>query len=428
MDPRLLVTILTLVFVGLSVPAQAKASKQKRPAPDRRAELVIDATTGRILHEVNGTATRHPASLTKMMTLYLTFQALEAGRLRLDTPLPVSKTAAAQPASKLGLRVGQTIRVQDAILALVTESANDASVVLAEAIGGSVRGFASMMNLQAKALGMRQTVFQNPNGLPDPNQITSARDMAMLGYALIQHYPGFYPFFSRRTFEYKGVIHDNHNHLMKQYPGMDGIKTGYIRASGFNLVASAQRGETRLIGVVFGGSSTASRNETMRRLLDAGFGAIRGTDSALAELPLPTKTPSSSTEPRVRRKSAGGRYIYTTPNTTTPVTAPTPPSSPFGPPTPPPGQRPASEDSAGGWSIQVGAYSDIDTAQKALRTMALSLSSMLSGTEQSLQKLTMSDGSVVYRARFTGLEQITARQACSSLIQQGHGCMVVTGP
>ncbi|NBO20325.1 MAG: D-alanyl-D-alanine carboxypeptidase, partial [Proteobacteria bacterium] len=243
-------------------PAAKSATKQaaakKKPAPKKKtarkktparsvgapidtstaqyADMVIEAHTGRILRATNADKIRHPASLTKMMTLYLTFQALEAGRLRLDERLPVSSNAAAQSPSKLGLRTGQTVSVQDCILGLVTQSANDAAVVIAEALGNSESGFGDMMTKQARALGMTRSNFDNPSGLPDPDQVTSARDMAILGYALMAHYPRYYPVFSRASFTYNGVVHANHNRLMNRYQGMDGIKTGYIRASGFNLV------------------------------------------------------------------------------------------------------------------------------------------------------------------------------------------------
>ena len=215
---------------------------------------------------------RHPASLTKMMTLYITFQALESGHLRLDQILSVSANAAEQSPSKLGLRPNQRIRVEDLILGLVTESANDAAVVLGENLGGSEAGFGRLMTQQAHALGMMHTRFDNPSGLPDPDQVTTARDMAMLGHALIYHYPQFYHYFSRDSFTYNGIYHHNHNRLRwVATAGMDGIKTGYIRASGFNLVASAKRGDARLIGVVFGGRSTTSRDNRMAQLLDESF-------------------------------------------------------------------------------------------------------------------------------------------------------------
>ncbi|MBF0423106.1 MAG: D-alanyl-D-alanine carboxypeptidase [Magnetococcales bacterium] len=248
------------------------------------SDLVMDGNTGRILHATAPDELRHPASLTKMMTLYLTFTALKQGKLRLDQYLPVSQTAANQEPSRLGLRPGRQVRVEDAVLGMAIKSANDATVVLAEAIGGSIDGFAKMMTDKAHELGMRRTVFRNPSGLPNPEQVTTARDMAILGYALIHHFPQFYPYFSRENFSYAGISHHNHNRLMSRYQGMDGIKTGYIRASGFNLVASTVRGNTRLIASVFGGRSALERDNRMASLLDQSFAQLhdnrRGVNTA----------------------------------------------------------------------------------------------------------------------------------------------------
>ncbi|MEO5363119.1 MAG: D-alanyl-D-alanine carboxypeptidase [Magnetococcus sp. DMHC-8] len=262
--------------------AGTKQAKHHRPAVNTTAgyaDLVMDARTGRILHATHPDELRHPASLTKMMTLYLAFQALKSGHLRLDQMLPVSQHAANQEPSKLGLRAGQQIRVEDALLGLVTKSANDATMVVAEALGGSEEQFARMMTNKAKSLGMHRTVFRNPSGLPNDEQVTTARDMAILGYALIYHHPQYYPYFSRGGFTYAGVRHNNHNHLMSRYRGMDGIKTGYIRASGFNLVASTVRGPTRLIGVVFGGRSAVARDNRMAVLLDQSFAQLNSKQS-----------------------------------------------------------------------------------------------------------------------------------------------------
>lgn len=240
------------------------------------ADFVMDAKTGQVLHSTDPDALRHPASLTKMMTLYLTFEALKEGRLSLSQELPISQRAASQEPSKLGLRPGSDIRVEDALLGLVVKSANDATVVLAEALGGSEEEFARMMTSKARELGMERTVFRNPSGLPDPQQVTTARDMAKLGQALIYNFPQFYPYFSRDSFSYGGVRHGNHNRLMGRYRGMDGIKTGFIRASGFNLVASTVRGQRRLIAVVFGGRSAVSRDNKMAVLLDQSYAQLLG--------------------------------------------------------------------------------------------------------------------------------------------------------
>ena len=426
---KLTVYLVVLLALTLSCACDAEAktrTKTKKtkarprvsrvlPAPvssgDTYAAIVIEANSGRILHEVNGSSIRHPASLTKMMTLYLAFQAIENGVIRLETPLPVSAKAAGQSPTKLGLRAGQTVRAYDAIMGLVTESANDAAVVIAEALGGSTERFAEMMIAQARALGMRRTVFQNPNGLPDPEQVTCARDMAILGYALVYHYPGFYPYFSHNSFVYKGRSYNNHNNLMKRYDGMDGIKTGYIRASGFNLVSSAVRGETRLIGAIFGGRSAASRDDQMANMLDDGFDQVdRPAQTRDDFLPLPSKVAAVF----------GGRR-GPQPVRTSAQTALTPPVFEEG----------TEEDQQArsvGWGIQVGAYSDVAGAQQSLAVMARQMAPLLGGAEQSIQKITMSDGSPMYRARFMGLDQKMARDACSYMVRHGQSCLVVSGP
>lgn len=245
--------------------------------------LVVDADSGRVLYERFPSELRHPASITKIMTLYLVFEALERGELTLNTPLTVSRNAVLKPPSRLGLTPGDTLAVEDAVLALVTRSANDAATVIAENLAGSETAFAEMMTAKAHALGMRDTVFRNASGLPDPMQVTTAWDMARLGKALINDFPRYYPYFSTPRFYYRGQSFDNHNHLMETYSGMDGIKTGFINASGFNLVASAKRGGRRLIGVVFGGPSAKRRDAHMREILDDGFAQLSGAPPAFIE-------------------------------------------------------------------------------------------------------------------------------------------------
>ncbi len=229
--------------------------------------MIIDANTGAVLFNDDGDERRHPASLTKMMTLYLTFETIESGRLSFTSPVTVSSVAASAPPSNLDLEVGDEINVGDAIRALITKSANDVAVALAEKIGGSQANFVRLMNAKAKALGMSKTNFENASGLPDPDQVTTARDMITLGLHLQDDFPQHYPLFAMRTFRYKGASLRNHNTLMNHFAGIDGIKTGYTRASGFNLVSSVRRGGRHLVGAVFGGSSAASRNSEMRTLL-----------------------------------------------------------------------------------------------------------------------------------------------------------------
>lgn len=238
--------------------------------------LVAEVESERVLYQRNPEELRHPASLTKMMTLYLVFEALARGRIAPDDTLWVSRFGTTRPPSKLGLKAGETLTVEEGILALVTQSANDAATTLAEGLAGSESRFAEIMTRKARQLGMRDTVFKNASGLPDPEQITTAWDMFRLGKALVQDFPEYYSYFSTASFQFGGRLFKNHNHLLRRYYGADGIKTGFIHASGFNLVASAQRNGRRLIGVVFGGNTAAQRDAHMEEILDDGFGQLNG--------------------------------------------------------------------------------------------------------------------------------------------------------
>jgi D-alanyl-D-alanine carboxypeptidase len=231
------------------------------------ASIIVDGNSGAILTSNNPDGLRHPASLTKMMTLYLLFERLDSGKMKLDTEMPVSEHASEQDPTKLGLRPGQTIRVEDAIKGLITRSANDAAVVISEAIGGSEDDFARMMTRKARALGMSRTVYRNASGLPNDEQVTTARDQSILGRALQDRFPRYYRYFSTTAFNFRGHTITGHNHLLGSVDGVDGIKTGYTRASGFNLVTSMHRGNRFLIGVVLGGRSGGSRDAIMRNLL-----------------------------------------------------------------------------------------------------------------------------------------------------------------
>lgn len=251
---------LVIGFACVTAPAAAKVSS-----------LVVDADTARTLQAKDADAPRYPASLTKMMTLYLLFDALSQGKIKMSTRMKVSRRAASMPPTKLGLKPGAKIMVRDAILALTTKSANDIAVVIAEALAGSESRFARRMTSKARALGMRKTTFRNASGLHHPGQKTTARDMALLGRALIRNYPQYYRNFGTRTFVYRNVRYSNHNRLLGSCPGVDGIKTGFTSASGYNLVASAKRGGIRVIGVVMGSPTSTARNALMQNLLDQGF-------------------------------------------------------------------------------------------------------------------------------------------------------------
>lgn len=249
------------------------------------ASIIVDGNSGAVLQATSPDGIRHPASLTKIMTLYLLFERLESGKMKLDTEMPVSQHAANQDPTKLNLRAGQTIRVEDAIKGLVTRSANDAAVVIAEAIAGDEDDFAQMMTRKARSLGMSRTVYRNANGLPNDEQVTTARDQATLGRAIQERFPRYYRYFATSTFNWRGQSIRNHNHLLGSVEGVDGIKTGYTRASGFNLVTSIRRGNRHLIGVVLGGRSGGSRDAIMRSLLAENLdkGATVHTVAAVTE-------------------------------------------------------------------------------------------------------------------------------------------------
>ena len=240
-------------------------------ANTRYAAVVIDAVRGDVLYEDDADGRRFPASLTKMMTLYMLFDAIRAGALRLDDVLIASSTAAAQPASRLGLRTGDRLSVENAIFALVVWSANDVATVIAERLGGSEWRFASLMTARARELGLTNTRFANASGLPDLGHATTARDMAHLARAIWNDFPEFYRYFQTPAFTWDSVRVRNHNHLLRRVDGVDGIKTGYTRASGFNIAASAQRDGRRIIAVVMGGGTAAARDAQTAYLIDAAF-------------------------------------------------------------------------------------------------------------------------------------------------------------
>ena len=291
---------LALLFAafGDHTPAHADA---------KGAVLVVDANTGHTLYANAADEPRYPASLTKMMTLYMVFDLIERGRLTYQTPIRVSEHAAAAAPSKLDLKEGEEIALIDAIRVLITKSANDVAIAVAEHVGGTEANFARMMTQKAHQIGMRATTFRNASGLPDPGQVTTARDMATLALRLQDEFPQHYVLFGTRTFAYKGETYRNHNTLLFHYEGTDGIKTGYTRASGFNLVSSVRRGNKHVIGVVFGGASAATRNNTMRTVLNIGLVKAsshrtrKGTPALVARAPAAVPAPVKVAVPRAER-------------------------------------------------------------------------------------------------------------------------------
>ena len=258
------------------------------------AAMVVDGGTGRTLFADHENDLRHPASITKVMTLYLLFEKLRSGEMHLGDRIGVSRHAASMSPTNLGLRPGSTSAGEDAIKAIVTKSANDMAVAVAEAIGGDERSFADLMTNKAHALGMSRTQYVNASGLPDARQLTTARDLTVLGRAIHENFPTYYRFFSTPSFTYAGQVMPNHNHLLGRVEGMDGIKTGYTGASGFNLLTSVARDGHRIVSVVLGGRTAASRDRIMAGLIEDHFGDTSATQLAEAETPSPQEGPAAT--------------------------------------------------------------------------------------------------------------------------------------
>ncbi len=407
-------------------------------ANPRYAAIVVDVESGEVLHAANADETRYPASLTKMMTLYMLFEALENGELRLDSTLPVSSYAASRQASKLYVRAGSSLPVETAIQALVIRSANDVAVVVAEALGGSEENFGRMMTDRARQLGMPRTTFRNPSGLPDDRQVTTARDMATLSIRLMQDFPQYYHYFSQTRFSWNGNTITGHNRLLDNYPGADGMKTGFIRASGFNVATSAVRDDRRLVSVVMGGFTAASRDTHMADLLDRGFvraslfgrgdwvaqadfsGDRMGIEGAPASAPV-TPAPTRASEVQLASRQASEPSL--------PDTAQGSANDPIRDLI----TRSESQDadaervvhrleSSSGWGVQVGAFSSPDNAREHASRAADRLTSELVGARVSVDA---AGDSKVFRARLVNLDENQAYRACRSLAQEGMDCMVI---
>lgn len=417
---RFFLLCLALLALSMALPSDALAAKKRhaaQPTQDSRyGAIVMDHESGSVLYAVNPDRRSYPASLTKVMTLYLLFDALESGRMRLDSTMPVSSHASAQAPSKLGLVPGDRISVEDAVLALVTKSANDVAVVVAEALGGGDEGdFADLMTRKARQLGMSNTTYRNASGLPNLGQISTPRDQALLARAMIRNHGNYYHYFSTRQFRWKGQPISTHNRLMLRYPGADGIKTGYINASGFNLVASAKRDGRRLIGVVFGGNTAAWRDNNMAQILDKGFARSGGPDirSAAAE---PQDEPRDDLDSLIASANKGDKPAVKQ------VALKTAKAKPAA-------RRPADDEEEGdddpdSWAIQVGAFSDQKTAHKAASGAAKQLGGLVSRASIDVIKAVQGK-QTTYRARLTGFTEDQARAACKRLTRAKKACALV---
>ena len=436
---------LLLGFVGLLMGAGVMQAHAANP---KYASIVVDAETGKVLRSRNASKVLYPASLTKIMTLYMTFDALSRGQLQLNERIRISRHAADMVPSKLNLPVGSSIKVEDAIYALVTKSANDVAAALAEAIAGSEWAFAKQMTKKAHALGMRDTNFVNASGLPHKDQKSTARDMAILARALIYNHPQYYHYFSTKEFKYRGASYRNHNKLMNTYEGMDGIKTGYIHASGFNLVASAVRNNRRLIAVVFGGQSSASRNSHMADIMDQGFNMARS-------LP-PTRMAAAATNqnvPKPEQKPATAQMVLASLQASAFVPRPRPENisnennsqridEMLGQGDIDPNAasrletgliaiaahtgRKAEINGVGqfgdtSWAVQIGAFASERISKQAISVASKSLPPELRHAVRPATLPLVTGSRTIYRARMAGFDETTAQRACAYL----RNCMVI---
>jgi D-alanyl-D-alanine carboxypeptidase len=380
----------------------------------RDAMLVIDAQSGRELEAVSADDLRHPASLTKIMTLYLVFEALDSGKLRLGDRMPVSVRAANTAPSKLGVHPGATLAVRDAVMGLITKSANDAAVVVAEQLAGEEASFAQIMTQKAWQLGMTSTTFRNASGLPDPAQVTTARDLAKLAQALLRDFPHYYPLFSAQEYVYEGRSLRNHNQMLGWYPGADGIKTGYIRASGFNLVMSAQRDGRRLIGVVLGGSAPGERDAVMGDMMDRGF--ERAAALRLAQFR------ASKPPPGIRYTAQNFASGVVIPGEAPRATAAVRPT--FSPGSAEFDNRGTWADSGvdgAKWAIQLGTFTSAQAASQSVQR-ALGLLPELRAAARAAIDTVPVNGKTMHRARLTNLDGQRAAKSCKRLEQAHVAC------
>ncbi len=366
---RIFATLIIGAFYFLSAANIANAAQ---------SSIVLNANNGEIISEANADAAIYPASLTKVMTLYMVFDAVEKGWLNFDEDLPISRTAQNRSPSRLGLRAGKTIKLKDAVMALIVKSANDAATVIAEALGGSEQEFAKMMTKVARELGMKDTTFKNASGLPNRAQKTTARDMAMLGMAMYHHFPQYYHLFSTKKFTYNGTTHYTHNKLLKKFDGADGLKTGYIAAAGFNIITSATRKDERVIAVVMGYKTSKKRDAKTASLMHT---ALNHLVMSPDNIPLPMQKPGT--------KIAKVKKINSN------------------------------------WAIQIGAFSNYAKARNYAINVQTNLSEKIGIKE--IQVLAHQSGpAIVYRSRLMGMEEKIANTACKELKKQDKSCLVIS--
>ncbi len=417
--------------VGIALAAVPVTPAQAAP----NAAIVVDAKTGKVLYSSNADTKRFPASLTKMMTLYMLFEAIETGQTSLNARIRFSARAAGQAPSKLGLKKGQSIRVKDAILALVTKSANDVATAVGEHLAGTESAFAKRMTKKARSLGMSKTTFKNASGLPNKYQVTTARDMALLGRALREHYPQYFHYFKTPSFTYKGRRYRNHNKLLGSVSGVDGIKTGYTRASGFNLVSSVRKGNREVVAVVIGGDTGKARNARMAGLIKKYLPkASRGARTvaripggpkgggiaprvAIADYPLPRIRPvdSATGAPMTVANIIGANSVFAL-DALPQGDAPPDDEGEAGLPQTPP-------DS--GWKIQLAAAPTQAGAEDVLNRALARAGTVLADATPYTETVEKS-GSTLFRARFGGFAtKADARSACTQIKKKNFDCIAL---
>lgn len=388
------------------------------------AAIVVDAKTGEVLYGKRADAPRYPASITKVMTLYLAFEALAAGKIELDDPVVFSPRAAAQSPTKLGVRAGDSISVHQAMQGMVTRSANDAAVAMAEKLGGTEQRFAALMTLRAQELGMTSTNFANASGLPDSRQLTTARDIAILSRAVMRDYPQYYRLFSTKNFDFRGQAIRNHNGLLYRMDGVDGLKTGFTNASGFNLAVSAVRDNRRLIAVVMGGPTVATRDRVAESLLLTGFEVMnrraRGEQITVAQNFFEPPQLAEATTPSLQQGDTDRGLSISL------ASAPPPSRASkiqiVEPSSVPKLNAKAKKEAGGRWTIQVGAFKNRSDAREQLQIVGKRFGSHVDDAKGAAER-----NGKTYAARFTGMTEGDAKNACKAIKAKKQPCVVI-GP
>jgi D-alanyl-D-alanine carboxypeptidase len=422
---------LATALTPLAGAAQAQIPDIQLAQP-KYAAIVVDATSGEVLYAKRADSPRYPASITKIMTLYLAFDALSTGRMKLDDAVMISPHAAAQAPVKLGLRAGETLTVSEAMQAMAIKSANDIAVALAEKIGGNEARFATMMTLKAQELGMANSHFVNASGLPDSRQISTARDIAILSRAVMRDYPQYYGLFSQQTFTFRGQTWNNHNGLLGRMPGVDGLKTGFTNASGHNLAVSAVRDNHRLIAVVIGGPSNATRDLNAEDLLLTGFDVMtrraRGEKITVAQNLFeaePTGRVTRSSIGQGDSEQDGDRIVLTSaapPRNVSKIDIVEPRTTALHVENKTEARKSDTQKAeTGRWVVQVGAFRSKDLANKQIKFVENRFGKQFDGAEGRVAELSGS-----YRAQFKGFDQDDAKDACEALKAKRLACMVVS--